>query len=94
LFGKKILASADRARQMQTEVLASLGLGEPELEALGRAAPGTQRDVWLELEGLEATVESSGDVRLSFSLGSGSYATLVARELTREPWLGSAAAAG
>lgn len=95
LFGKKMLASASRATELEREVLAGLGLGEPELEALGRVAPGTHRDVWLRLEGLEATVEASGNVRLSFSLGAGSYATLVARELTREPWLsGSATASG
>ena len=86
LFGPKMYAAADRALELETEVVESLGLSEAERAALARFAPGTRRDLMLRPEALEIQARDDGELGLSFTLPPGSYATQVTRELTRAAW--------
>jgi tRNA pseudouridine13 synthase len=80
--GPKMRAAAAAALELETAVLAELGLGETPLRELARHAPGTRRDLLVPLE--EARVSEEGDrLVLEFGLPAGSYATGVVRELTR-----------
>jgi tRNA pseudouridine13 synthase len=80
--GPKIRAAAGAAAALEAEVLAEIGLEPPALHELGRHAPGTRRDLLVMPERVE--VSSVGDrLWVAFELPSGSYATMVVRELTR-----------
>lgn len=80
--GPKIRAAAGAAAALEAEVLGELGLEGPALHELGRHAPGTRRDLLVRPEGVE--VSAIGDrLWVGFELPSGSYATMVVRELTR-----------
>lgn len=80
--GPKMRAAAAEAAQLEADVLGELGLEPAALGELGRHAPGTRRD--LLVRPLDVSVETSGDrLRLAFELPSGSYATMLVRELTR-----------
>ena len=74
-------AQAD-AQTLEAEVLAELGLGEAALGELGRQAPGTRRDLLIRPAAWSVT-EEPDRLRLGFELPSGSYATVLVRELTR-----------
>jgi tRNA pseudouridine13 synthase len=93
MVGPKMKASAGEPRQLELDALSSLGLDEAALRALGRWAPGTRRDLLLWPSALEHEPPADGALTVRFSLGAGSYASLVIRTLTRrDPWLGSDAA--
>jgi len=80
--GPKMRAASAEAAGLEASVLAELGLSEGALSELGRQAPGTRRD--LLVRPLDTSVEVDGDrLRLGFELPSGSYATMLVRELTR-----------
>ena len=80
--GPKIRAAAGAAAALENEVLAELGLEAQALTELGRHAPGTRRDLLVQPEAVE--VAAVGDrLWVSFTLPSGSYATMVVREITR-----------
>jgi tRNA pseudouridine13 synthase len=80
--GPKMRAAAAATLELETAVLAELGLADVALKELGRHAPGTRRDLLVPLE--EARVSEDGDrLVLEFGLPAGSYATGVVRELTR-----------
>jgi tRNA(Glu) U13 pseudouridine synthase TruD len=57
---------------------------------LGRAAPGARRDLIVFPGELALDDLGEGRAALDFSLPSGSYATVLVRELTRSPLLGDA----
>ncbi len=86
LHGPKMFPAADRALELENEIVASLGLSESELSSLAKFAPGTRRDVMLRPEALEIRADHATRLSVSFTLPPGSYATQVVRELTRAPW--------
>jgi tRNA pseudouridine13 synthase len=80
--GPKMRAAESKALELETSVIAELGLDEIAREELGRHAPGTRRDLLVTPE--DARVSEAGDrLVLEFGLPPGSYATGVVRELTR-----------
>lgn len=87
--GPRTRPAADAALELETAVLRELELTPAELEALGREAPGSRRDLVIRVADLEvdAPAEDAGALVISFTLPSGSYATQVAREFTRAPFL-------
>ncbi|HEX7668755.1 MAG TPA: tRNA pseudouridine(13) synthase TruD [Polyangiaceae bacterium] len=82
--GPKMRAAREEPLAMEEEALAALGLDERMRTALGRHGDGTRRDLLLWPK--EMTVEESGTDALTVQLvlPSGSYATVLVRELTRE----------
>lgn len=91
MFGPKMRVAEAQARALEERLLSQVALSEEQFAALGEQAPGTRRDVRLWVADLEAIHESGAPdeavLTLHFSLGSGSYATQVCRELTHAPWL-------
>jgi len=95
MVGPKMKAGAGVPLELEREALASLGLDERSLSALGRWAPGTRRDLMLWPRDLSVEAAGERSVTLAFELPSGAYASLVVRTLTRQdPWLGAAAGEG
>jgi tRNA pseudouridine13 synthase len=80
--GPKMRAAAGDAHELEAGVLAELELTETALAELGRQAPGTRRDLLVRPEAWSVT-EEADRLRLAFELPSGSYATVLVRELTR-----------
>jgi tRNA pseudouridine13 synthase len=80
--GPKMRPAAADAARIEGEVLTELGLGETAVRELGRHAPGTRRDLLVRPEAV-AVSEDGDRLRLAFELPSGSYATMLVRELTR-----------
>jgi tRNA(Glu) U13 pseudouridine synthase TruD len=68
---------------LEQRALNELALTNDELDTLARAAPGARRDVLVRPEALLLTDLGDGRLALEFSLPSGSYATVLVRELTR-----------
>lgn len=87
MFGPKMRASEQQALQLEVEAHAALGLDDAAIAKLGRLAPGTRRDLIAPIDSLAVVIEEPADVRLSFSLPAGSYATQLVREFTRQPFL-------
>jgi len=90
MWGPKMRPAADEALALEQSILTELGLTEPDLNVLGREAPGTRRDLLCPLGDL--SIEAASDrgepaLRISFTLPSGGYATEVLRQLTHEPFL-------
>ncbi len=81
--GPKMRAAAADAAGLEAEVLAELGLGVEALAELGRHAPGTRRDLLVRPEGIHVGALEGERLELAFELPSGSYATMLVRELTR-----------
>ena len=95
MVGPKMKAGAGVPLALEQEALASLGLDERSLSALGRWAPGTRRDLMLWPRELSVEAAGDGSVTLAFELPAGAYASLVVRTLTRQdPWLGAGAGDG
>lgn len=86
IVGPKMRSASGEARELEVQAMNSLGLDEAALEALGKAAPGSRRDVMMWPEELRAVLIAPGCVELSFSLPSGAYATQVVREFTHCPF--------
>lgn len=80
--GPKLRNATGAAARLEHRALEELGLAAEALAELGRHAPGTRRDLLVHPEGSEVT-SSEARVWVAFGLPSGSYATMVARELTR-----------
>lgn len=82
IFGPKgRQADADAAR-LEREILDEVGMTTDLVEALGRAAPGTRRDLLVRPDGMQMRREGEDDIVVDFSLPAGSYATEVARQFT------------
>jgi tRNA pseudouridine13 synthase len=82
LFGRKTFPARHDAGAREAAVLAGAGLGPASFARFGKLLQGTRRHNLIYLEDLSATVESAG-VRLTFTLPSGSYATVVLGELMK-----------
>jgi tRNA pseudouridine13 synthase len=81
MFGKKLFPSRAEAAQRESAVLAESGLKVESFAGFGKLLSGTRRHNYVWVDDLSASVEPEA-VRLSFSLPSGSYATVLIRELT------------
>jgi tRNA(Glu) U13 pseudouridine synthase TruD len=91
MVGPKMKASAGEPLRLELEAIASVGLDDALLGALGRWAPGTRRDLLLWPGELRSELAADGSVTVSFVLPAGAYASLVIRTLTRrDPWAGAA----
>lgn len=84
IIGPKMRPASGRPLELEQRAVAELELEAPDLEVLARAAPGARRDLLVYPEGIELT-EREGGFELAFGLPSGSYATVLVRELTRSP---------
>jgi tRNA pseudouridine13 synthase len=96
MMGPKMRPAAADALALEQQAYRELGLTEAALGILGKAAPGTRRDLFAPLTDLDvAAVEgrSGPALRLSFTLPAGGYATEVIRQLTHGPFLAAANAA-
>jgi tRNA pseudouridine13 synthase len=89
MVGPKMKASAGQPLELEQRAIASVGLDEGALHALGRWAPGTRRDLSLWPSDLAFEAAEDGSVTVGFALPAGAYASLIIRNLTRrDPWLG------
>lgn len=86
MIGPRTLGSAGQALELERLAQAELGLGQPELAALARHAPGSRRDLLLVPEEVELTPLPGDRLELRFRLPAGAYATQIIREFTRTPW--------
>lgn len=83
MFGKKTFAAKGVPAEREAAALRENGLTELSFDRPGKWMSGTRRHNLVYLEDLAAVPEDSG-LRLSFSLPSGSYATVLLREVMKE----------
>ena len=81
--GPKLFPAKGRPEALEQRALEELELTPEQLEVLARAAPGARRDLLVFPSELELTDRGEGRVEIAFVLPSGSYATVVVREITR-----------
>lgn len=94
MIGPKMRKSRADALSLEQAAISAVGLGEGTLGELGRHADGTRRDVLVPVADLrcdEENDQTDGDVKkralvVEMTLPSGSYATEVVREFSREPF--------
>jgi tRNA pseudouridine13 synthase len=84
MFGRKTFAAADVAAEREADVLRDAGIGREALAGFGKLLQGTRRHNVVYVDDLAASVEADG-VRLEFTLPSGSYATVLLQEFTKNP---------
>lgn len=88
IFGYKMFPSADEAAQREEEVLQRAGMTLDMFRSQGKLLSGTRRHNLVYVDDLDCAWEDDG-LRLTFSLPSGSYATVLLRELMKSrfaPW--------
>jgi tRNA pseudouridine13 synthase len=83
MFGKKMFAAAGEAAERERAVLRDSGLSVEAFRGFGKLLSGTRRYTFAYMDDLIAIVEPEG-VRLTFTLPSGSYATVLLRELMHD----------
>jgi tRNA pseudouridine13 synthase len=88
MFGRKMFPSEGEALSREEAVLARAGIPSSAFQGFGKLLAGTRRYLFVHVPDLAATVEAEG-VRLCFTLPAGSYATVLARELTHDSCLSS-----
>lgn len=81
IFGRKMFAAAGTASEREAQTLQDAGLSATAFHGFGKLLSGTRRYTLVYVDDLTGAVESEG-VRLAFTLPSGSYATVLIRELT------------
>lgn len=86
IFGRKTKAAAGEAGAFEAEVLAEAGVTTGAFAQFGKLAQGTRRHNLVYIDDLHYQWEGS-TLELSFTLPSGSYATVLVREFTKRPWL-------
>lgn len=82
MVGPKARQAGGGVHALELRCSAELGLDDSALAALGRAAPGTRRDLLVRPQAPSVHAEE-GALVLGFALPSGSYATELIRVLTR-----------
>jgi tRNA pseudouridine13 synthase len=82
MFGRKMFPTTDEAARREAEVLASANLPADAFDQFGKLLQGTRRANLIDLGELRTEWESRG-LRLEFSLPSGSYATVLLREMMK-----------
>ncbi|MFO0925801.1 MAG: tRNA pseudouridine(13) synthase TruD [Gemmataceae bacterium] len=81
IYGRKMFASAAEASAREARTLEDAGLTPAAFNGFGKLLSGTRRYTLVYVDDLTGAVEPDG-VRLAFTLPSGSYATVLVRELT------------
>jgi tRNA pseudouridine13 synthase len=82
IYGKKTFAAKAEAALREEKVLMESGLTIQSFEGFGNLLEGTRRANVIGMEELESSIDSEGLV-LKFSLPSGSYATVLLREIMK-----------
>jgi tRNA pseudouridine13 synthase len=82
IFGRKTFAAQGVAAERESEVLATLSLTATSFNGFGKLLQGTRRHNLVYVADLNATREPAG-VRFAFTLPSGSYATVLLREIMK-----------
>jgi tRNA pseudouridine13 synthase len=82
MFGAKTFAAAGEAAAREAVVLADHGLAPASFEGFGKLVQGTRRHNLVYADDLAAGWEPDG-LRLAFTLPSGSYATVLLREVMK-----------
>jgi tRNA pseudouridine13 synthase len=88
IFGRKMFRAAGVAAAREDDSLAAVGLTPASFFGFGKLLQGTRRHTLVFLDDLAVNSEPEG-VRLTFTLPAGSYATVLLRELMKEPGLDS-----
>jgi tRNA pseudouridine13 synthase len=90
MIGPKMRKALGDALALEESAVTSVGLTEEAITQLGRHADGTRRDVLIRIPRLGVAVAEEPGGRASITveleLPSGSYATQVIREFSREPF--------
>jgi tRNA pseudouridine13 synthase len=86
MFGPKMVRAHGRALLLEDAAEAEINLDDDARVVVARRGKGTRRDLIVRPTGTRAEVASPGRVVVCFTLPSGSYATQLARELTRLSW--------
>jgi tRNA pseudouridine13 synthase len=82
MFGKKMRPAADDAAELERTVLAEAGLTPDSFSRFGALMTGTRRPILALVPDLEGHVDGA-NVWLRFSLGAGSYATVLLSEICK-----------
>ncbi|MEX0726978.1 MAG: tRNA pseudouridine(13) synthase TruD [Planctomycetaceae bacterium] len=82
LFGPKMKSPAGLPAEREQAVLSRYGIGLAQFEIYNRLTSGTRRPLLVFPEDMHAEADENG-VRINFSLPSGSYATVVLREMVK-----------
>ncbi|MSR54538.1 MAG: tRNA pseudouridine(13) synthase TruD [Gemmataceae bacterium] len=82
MFGRKTFPSKGPAAEREAEILAAAALNRESFEGFGKLVMGTRRHNLVYTDDLTANWEEEG-LRLSFSLPSGCYATVLLREVMK-----------
>lgn len=88
MLGPKMIAAERDARTFEDEVIAASGFDPALLDSQKRLAQGTRRPLLVPLGDPQVRLASAGEndmIQLEFSLPSGSYATILLQEITRQP---------
>src|SRR5262249_53330461 len=88
IFGRKMFRAAGVAAAREDDSLAAVSLTPASFFGFGKLLQGTRRHTLVFLDDLAVNSEPEG-VRLTFTLPAGSYATVLLRELMKEPGLDS-----
>lgn len=86
IWGPKMRAASGRVLELEAQAAAEACADARVLETLAKFAPGTRRDLLVFPERLELEQRGPERLELAFTLPSGSYATVLIRELTRRPF--------
>ena len=86
MFGPKMVQAARMAGELEAYAERELSLDDDARAVVAKRARGTRRDLVVRPDEARADVAGPGRVVVHFALPSGSYATQLARELTRLPW--------
>lgn len=82
MFGKKMRPATDDAAELERTVLAEAGLALDSFHRFGSLMTGTRRPIVAFVPDLQGTAVGD-DVWLRFSLGAGSYATVLLSEICK-----------
>lgn len=86
MFGPKMVRAQGSALSLEDSAEAEIELDGDAKIVVARRGKGTRRDLFVRPTGTRADVAAPGRVVVGFTLPSGSYATQLARELTRLSW--------
>jgi tRNA pseudouridine13 synthase len=84
IFGRKTFAATGTAAEREAGTLAAFGLTPAAFAGFGKLVQGTRRHNLVYVDDLSTTLEPEG-VRLTFTLPAGSYATVLLREIMKNP---------
>ncbi len=86
MIGPKTLLAQSDAHALEQQIIKELQMTESDLEILGKFAPGARRDLYLKPEALRISALGESELRISFTLPSGAYATQLVREFSGAAW--------